>query len=161
MNGLVETYPDGRKAGIPYDTWQTFLANRQKYIDLGKDFPRQYTQEADETGAVWEYLFSFENPFYPISRRMVQVPLVTPSGILLDPGGDLTPSELLIPESTIPPYLVPYTVTELNEPTTTTTTPTTPTTTTTTTTPGGINSLWGMAAIGLAMIFGKSRRKHK
>lgn len=144
MNGLVYTYPDGRKAGIAYDTWQTFLKNRDQYIALGKEFPSAYVVDQDYQGNTYEFKFNFENPFTPISFKLIQVPLVTPEGILLDPGEDLSEPTIITDPITpdTPPLTIPdepsYTISQ--------------------------EAVYGMVPMGLlalGMLIGQSRRKTK
>lgn len=67
-DGLVYLYPDGSRGGVPYDSWQTYVQNRGLYIKYNKPTPVNYVTVNEPDGSVWEYTFSYADPFTCIEK---------------------------------------------------------------------------------------------
>lgn len=83
-DGLVYTYPDGSKGGVPYDFWQTYMKNRHLYEQLGKPTPMHYVTTKEPDGSVWTYGFSYANPFSYETSRQESAPMYEEAGSLYD-----------------------------------------------------------------------------
>jgi hypothetical protein len=88
--GLIYAYPGGQVGGIPLNFYEAFERNKLHYIKLGKPIPRHFTQVREPDGSVWEYAFSYDNPFSYLSRRQISLMEISPT------TGEITKEQTVI-----------------------------------------------------------------
>lgn len=130
-DGLIYTWSDGRRAGMPEDTYKTFIQNRHLYVEMNKPIPYYQSEAKESDGSVWVYRFSFDDPFNYFERQMFSPPIVTESGDLIEepeyiegtqePGTGELPEQTPGEEDTRPGYPSPTLgVPNIDQPDTTT-----------------------------------------
>lgn len=132
-NGLVNRWPDGRMAGIPYDMVLSFNTAYHQGLYAGRPIPKHDNVVNEPDGSTWRYQFSYDNPFaYVYKIQMTPAPADVPGVVPTVPPLDI-PGTGISGTGDVPDILNPAPIT----------------TTPVTTTPAGSDAGSWFAAAGL------------